>query len=386
MIPYGRQHIGPEDEQAVLEVLRSAFLTQGPLVGTFETAVAQRCGAAHAVAVNSGTSALHVAYRALGLGAGDLLLTSPLTFVATANTALLCGAEVEFVDMDPATLGISIPALRDKLERLTAQGRRPKIVVPVHMAGHPSGLAALKEQSEQHGFRIVEDASHALGATYRGQPVGDCHYSDIAVFSFHPVKIMTTGEGGMALTNDAELARRMAALRTHGVIRDRDRFERPDEGPWYYEQHDLGYNYRMTDIQAALGLSQLTRLDAFLARRRAIADRYDELLAGLPLILPTREADSVSSWHLYVVQLAEEVEDQRRRIFEGLRDQGIGVQVHYIPVHLQPYYRALGFSSGDFPAAERYYGRCFSLPIFYALTDDEQVRVCQILKSLLASR
>lgn len=385
MIPYGRQDICPEDEQAVLEVLRSPFLTQGPVVGTFESALAERCGAAHAVAVNSATSALHVAYRALGLGAGDLLLTSPNTFVATANAALLCGAEVDFVDMDPASLGIGIPALRDKLEQLAVQGRKPKIVVPVHFAGHPTGLAALQELSEQYGFRIVEDASHAVGASYRGQPVGGCHHSDITVFSFHPVKILTTGEGGMALTNDPELARRMDSLRTHGVTRDRDRFERPDDGPWYYEQQDLGYNYRMTDLQAALGLSQLARLDGFLERRRAIAARYDELLAGLPLVLPSRDNESVSSWHLYVVQLAEELKDERRRIFEALREQGVGVQVHYIPVHLQPYYGALGFSHGDFPAAERYYGRCFSLPIFYALTDDEQVQVCQILKSLLAS-
>jgi len=382
MIPYGKQDIRQDDIDAVVDVLRSDFLTQGPVVPRFESAVAARVGAAHGVATNSATSALHIAVQALGLGPGDLLWTSPITFVASANCARYCGAEVDFVDIDRDTFNMCSHALEHKLSEAEARGRLPKVIVPVHMCGQSPEMAEIASLARHYGVRIVEDASHAIGGSYNDAPVGSCQYSDIAVFSFHPVKIITTGEGGMALTRDAELAARMQRLRTHGITRDADLMTRSPDGPWYYEQLELGYNYRMTELQAALGLSQLSRLDEYVAKREALAARYDELLADLPVALPGRADGARSSWHLYVIRLNES--GLHRYTFEALRQAGIGVNLHYIPVHLQPYYRGLGFGEGDFPAAEGYYSRAISIPLHPALTDDEQDYIASTLETLIS--
>lgn len=382
MIPYGRQDIREEDIEAVAAVLRSDWLTQGPTVPRFEEAVAQRCGAAHAVAVNSATSALHLSCLALGLGRGDRLWTSPNTFVASANCARYCGADVDFVDIEPSTGNISVEALAAKLERAARTGCLPKIVVPVHFAGLSCDMAAIRALADHYGFRIIEDASHAIGGHYQGEPVGCGRHADITVFSFHPVKIVTTGEGGMALTNDPFLAACMRRLRSHGITREPTEMSSPPHGPWYYQQIALGYNYRMTDIHAALGLSQLARLDAYVTRRRALADRYDRLLSGLPVHLPGRDPKAESAWHLYVIRLHRP--EDRLSVFESLRAAGIGVNVHYIPVHTQPHYRALGFHWGDYPAAERHYQAAISLPIYPTLTEAEQDRVAAAVRQALA--
>lgn len=382
MIPYGRQDISDDDIARVVEVLRSDFLTQGPVVPRFEAAVAAKVGAAHGIAVNSATSALHVAVAALGLGPGDLVWTSPITFVASANCARFCGADVDFVDIDPETFNICPAALERKLAQAKSAGRLPKIIIPVHMCGQSPAMAEIAELARAHGVRIVEDASHAIGAACNGAPVGNCAHSDVTVFSFHPVKIITTGEGGLALTNDPDLAARMRRLSSHGVTRDADLMAHASEGPWYYQQLELGWNYRMTEMQAALGLSQLDRLDGFVARRAALADRYDAELAGLPILRPGRLPDAASAWHLYVIRLVDAA--RRRPVFEALRAAGIGVNVHYIPVHLQPYYRALGFGPGDFPASEDYYARAISIPLYPGLTEADQDRVIAALSDALA--
>lgn len=383
MIPYARQDISQQDIEAVITILQSDRLTQGPAIDRFERLVADYCGAAHAVAANSATSALHLACRALGLGLGDLLWTSPNTFVASANCALYCGAAVDFVDIDPDTYNMSIEALRAKLEQAKRDRRLPKIVVPVHFSGQPCDMPAIAELARHYGFFVVEDASHAIGARCRGQPVGNGEHADVAVFSFHPAKIVTTGEGGMAVTSNPELARRMRLLRSHGVTRDAADMEEPNHDPWYYEQRDLGYNYRLTDIQAALGESQMKRLPAFLARRRELASCYDRLLVGLPLRLPYQEAWAESAWHLYVIQIGQEAQRSRAEVFACLREEGIGVNVHYIPVHTQPWYRRLGFDWNQFPEAEAYYRRALSLPLFPALTEVEQDRVVAALRRAL---
>lgn len=380
MIPYGRQSINQADIDAVIEALQSDFLTQGPTVPRFEEHAAAYCGASHAVAVNSATAALHVACLALDVGPGDLVWTSPITYVASANCALYCGAEVDFVDIDPRTYCLSIERLAEKLERAEAAGRLPKVVIPVHLAGQSCDMAGIQELARRYGFRTVEDASHAVGARYRGGAVGDCRFSDIAVFSFHPVKIITTGEGGMALTNDAELARRMALYRTHGVTRDPAEFERPADGGWYYEQQALGFNYRMTDIAAALGASQLNRLDEFVARRRALAVRYDELFGNAPLKRPWQHSDTQSSWHFYVIRVDA---DAHSAAFDRLRERGIGVNLHYIPVYLQPFYRRLGFGPGLCPEAEAYHREAITLPLYPGLSDAEQGQVVAGVKTVL---
>ena len=379
-IPYGRQSISEEDIRAVADVLRSDFLTQGPAVPAFETAVKTHCGAAHAVAANSATSALHLASLALGVGEGDVVWTSPVTFVASANCVLYCGANIDFVDIDPDTLNLSVAALAEKLERTAKSGGKlPKVIIPVHLCGQSCDMAAIHALSQRYGFKVIEDASHAIGGRYRNGPVGDCRYSDIAIFSFHPVKIITTGEGGMALTNDAELARRMALLRSHGVTREPAEMEGASEGGWYYQQLALGFNYRMTDVLAALGTSQLNRLEQWVARRHQLAARYDKGLAALPLILPHSIAEAYSAWHLYVIQLKKDAPVTRADLFKAMRKDEIGVNVHYIPVPLQPYYRRLGFKPGDFPLAEAYYRRCLSIPMFAAMTEGEQDRVMERL-------
>jgi UDP-4-amino-4,6-dideoxy-N-acetyl-beta-L-altrosamine transaminase len=374
VIPYGRQDIDAADIAAVVEVLKSDWLTTGPAIERFEQAAAKRVRAAHAVAVFNGTVALHLACRALGLGPGDTLWTTPNTFVASANCALYCGAGVDFVDIDSKSLNLDVGLLEKKLK--TAK-TRPKIVVPVHFSGQPCDMPAIAKLAKEYGFAVVEDASHAVGAAFQGEPVGSGRWSDLTVFSFHPVKIVTTGEGGMVLTARADLAQKLRLLRTHGI----DRARAQSEGGWYYEQVDLGYNYRLTDIQAALGASQLARLDAFLARRRELAARYDRLLEGLPVTRPWQHPDAASAWHLYVIQL---IRKDRKQVYDAMRSAGIGVNVHYIPVHLHPHYRRLGFKPGDFPQAEAYYERALTLPLFPGMSDTDQDRVVAALKAAVA--
>lgn len=384
MIPYGRQEITEADIDAVVAVLRSDHLTQGPAVPAFEAAVARYCGAAHAVAANSATSALHLACLALGVGKGDRVWTSPITFVASANCALYCGASVDFVDIDPRTYNMSVECLAEKLKHARACGSLPKVVIPVHLCGQPCDMLAIHALGQEYGFRIIEDASHAIGARYRGDPIGNCRYSDIAVFSFHPVKIITTGEGGMAVTNDPGLAARMQLLRSHGITRDPSQMTHESDGPWYYQQIALGFNYRMTDIQAALGISQLERLESYVSRRRQLADQYDVLLAGLPVFTPSRDESSRSAMHLYVIRLRlDTIEVSRREVFGALRAQGIGVSLHYIPIHTQPYYQDMGMDSAALIEAERYYASALSLPLFPALSDAEQRRVVTCLRTAL---
>ncbi len=385
MIPYGRQDITQADIDAVVAVLQSDFLTQGPQIPAFEQAVAQKVGARHAVAVNSATSALHIACLALGLGPGDWLWTSPITFVASANCALYCGAQVDFVDIDPRTYNLDPAALEAKLVEAEKVGRLPKIVVPVHLCGQPCDLEAIHALARRYGFKIIEDASHAIGGKYKSEYVGNGRYSDITVFSFHPVKIITTAEGGMAMTNDDALAARMALLRSHGVTRDPALMTHAPDGPWYYQQTDLGFNYRMTELQAALGVSQMQRLDDYVGRRHQLAERYDALLADLPITTPWQHPDGYSGLHLYVVRLRlDEIGATHRQVFDGLRQQGIGVNLHYIPVHTQPHYQAMGFKVGDFPQAERYYREAISLPMFQTLTFAQQDEVIHTLQKAVA--
>ena len=381
MIPYGRQDISEADIQAVVDVLRSDFLTQGPAVPAFETAIAQYCGVEHAVAVNSATSALHIACLALGVDKGDIVWTSPITFVASVNCALYCGADVDFVDIDPRTYNQSTERLAEKLVQAEKSGRLPKVIIPVHLCGQPCDMAGIHALSQRYGFKIIEDASHAIGGKYKGEHIGNCRYSDITVFSFHPVKIITTGEGGMALTNDAHLAKRMQLLRSHGITRDAADMTHAPDGPWYYQQIELGFNYRMTDMQAALGLSQMQRLDEFVAKRHAVAKRYDELLAELSLKSPWQHPDSYSALHLYVIRLKlGQIRKTHREVFEALRTAGIGVNLHYIPVYRQPYYSDLGFKSGLCPEAEQYYAEAISLPMYPALSDAQQDQVVSALR------
>lgn len=384
MIPYGRQDINQADIDAVVEVLRSDFLTQGPQVPRFEQKLADYCGAKHAVAVNSATSALHLACLALGLGPGDWLWTSPITFVASANCGLYCGAKVDFVDIDPRSYNLCPRALEHKLIVAEREGRLPKVVVPVHLCGEPCDMQAIYALAQRFGFRIIEDASHAIGGKYKSEPVGNCRYSDITVFSFHPVKIITTAEGGTATTNNAALAERMALLRSHGITRDQARMTHEPDGSWYYEQVELGFNYRMTELQAALGVSQMDRLDNYVARRHELARRYDALLADLPVATPWRHVDSYSGLHLYVIRLQlSGCARTHREVFESLREQGIGVNLHYIPVHIQPYYQAMGFRPGDFPEAERYYTEAISLPMYPALSEAQQDTVVSAFSKIL---
>jgi len=378
-IPYGRQTITEEDIAAVVAVLRSRYITQGPAGSAFEQAVAQKVSASHAVAVNSATSALHIACLALCLGPGDQLWTSPITFVASANCGRYCGAQVDFVDIDPDTGLMSVTALEEKLEYAKQNGTLPKVVMPVHLAGASCDMSAIRSLAERYGFAVLEDASHAIGGKYQGEPVGNCHYSDITVFSFHPVKIITSGEGGMATTNDPHLAQQMAELRSHGIVHDSQRFKQEPAGPWIYEQQHLGFNYRMTDLQAALGLSQLHRIDAIVTERNQQLRRYREMLVDLPVELLKVPDQVLSSVHLAVIRLKGASPAQHRRIFEGLRAAGIGVQLHYSPVHLQPYYRTFGFKEGLFPEAEAYARSAISLPIFPGLTGADQERVVGVL-------
>lgn len=381
-ISYGRQDITDDDVEAVVAVLRSDYLTQGPAIPQFEQALCALTGSPHAVAMANATAALHLSCLALDVGPGDLVWTSPISFVASANCALFCGADVDFVDIDPVSINMSVTALEAKLQHAEAEGRLPKVVIPVHFAGQACDMDAIAALARRYGFRIIEDASHAVGGLFGNVPIGACAHSDIAVFSFHPVKIVTTGEGGAALTQDPELARRLDLLRSHGTTRREEAMTGPSEGAWYYEQLALGFNYRMTDIQAALGTSQLTRIDDYLARRHEIANAYDERLAGLPLTRPTRLSGRYSALHLYVVQLNDA--RRRREVFEAMRAAGIGVNVHYIPIHLQPFYRDMGFAPGQFPVAEDYYSRAITLPLHPLLSSEDLDRVVAALTDALA--
>ncbi|MGY0585790.1 MAG: UDP-4-amino-4,6-dideoxy-N-acetyl-beta-L-altrosamine transaminase [Paraglaciecola chathamensis] len=384
MIPYGKQDITQGDIDAVVEVLQSDFLTQGPKGPAFEKTVSDYCGSRHAFAVNSATSALHIACLALELGPDDYLWTTPVTFVASANCGLYCGAKVDFVDIDPATYNMSVDALERKLLEAEPKGMLPKVLVAVHLCGQPCEMERIHALSERFNFRIIEDASHAIGGRYKDEPIGNCRYSDITVFSFHPVKIVTTAEGGMALTNDDEIARRLALFRSHGITRDNEQMTKEPDGPWYYQQIELGYNYRMTELQAALGVSQMGRVDAFVSRRHQLAHRYYQALESLPITLPWQHPDSYSGLHLFVIRLKlEQIKLTHRDVFEALRAKGIGVNLHYIPVHTQPYYQATGFKADDFPEAMKYYAEAISLPMFHAMTTEQQDEVISVLKEVL---
>lgn len=387
IIPYGCQNINQADIDAVVEVLHAECLTQGPTVPAFEEAVARHCGAQHAVAVNSATSALHIACLALGVEPGDSVWTTPITFVATANCALYCGATVDFVDIDPRTYNLSVDRLAEKLAATAKAGQMPKVVIPVHLSGQPCDMAGIHALSLQYGFKIIEDASHAIGGKYQGGPIGNGRYSDITVFSFHPVKIITSGEGGMALTNDAGLATRLRLLRSHGISSaPEDMHPRPAQEIWNYQQIALGFNYRMTDIHAALGLSQMRRLDEFLTQRHNIAQRYDQLLAALPVTTPWQHPDSYSGYHLYVIrlQLAATGKTQRQ-VYEILRAAGILANLHYIPVYRQPYYEQMGFAAGYCPEAEQYYTQAISIPLYPGLTIEQQDYVVRSLREAIGT-
>lgn len=381
MIPYGRQHISQADIDAVTAVLQSDFLTQGPAVPAFEHKLTELTSVQNAVAVNSATSALHIACLALGVGIGSRVWTSPISFVASANCARYCGADVDFVDIEPDSGNMAVTSLREKLEQARLTDTLPQVVIPVHLAGASCDMQQIYYLANEFGFAIIEDASHAVGAIYQDEAVGNCRYSDISIFSFHPVKIITTAEGGVALTNNPELAAKMRSLRSHGITRDDSLMTEPSHGAWYYQQLQLGFNYRMTDMQAALGISQSQRLLPIVQKRQLLAANYNQLLADLPLGLPTLDDDNISAWHLYIIRLNDKA--KRKAVFEGLRAADIGVNVHYIPIHTQPYYQQLGFDWGDFPVAEDFYERIISLPMFPELTGEQQQYIADKLTELL---
>ena len=387
MIPYGKQDISQQDIDAVVDVLKSDFLTQGPKVPAFESSLTSHTGAKHALAVNSATSALHIACMALELGEGDWLWTSPVTFVASANAGLYCGAKVDFVDIDSRTYNLCPIKLERKLEDASLKGRLPKVLVPVHLCGQPCDMKRIRELCNKYNVKIIEDASHAIGGSYHSEPIGNCKYSDITVFSFHPVKIVTTAEGGAALTNDHELAAKMALYRSHGITRNNDEMTEISHGAWYYQQITLGYNYRMTELQAALGISQMTRLTEFVATRHKIAERYNFLLKDLPVQIPYQLENTYSALHLYVIRLKlDEISATHKDIFDELRANQINVNLHYIPVHIHPYYKAMGFIYGDYPASEQYYKEAISLPMYPGLSQSDQDKVVRVLTSSLANK
>lgn len=384
MIYYGRQNINANDIQAVVDVLNSDFLTQGPVLERFERKVADYCGAKYAVAVTNATSALHIACRAAGLRSGDILWTSPITFTASANCGRYCGADVDFIDIDSATYNMSVASLREKLEKAKNEGKLPKIVVPVHLAGQSCAMKEIRELAQKYKFTVLEDASHAIGADYLDTKVGSCRYSDMTVFSFHPVKIITTGEGGMVLTNDEKLYKKLCLYRSHGITRDESLMTHEADGSWYYQQIDLGYNYRMTEIQAALGYSQMDRLDEFVSRRRYLVNRYNDLLKDIAVVTPYVLPETNPSWHLYMVRADfSKLNIKKQQLFTEMKKRGIVLNLHYIPVHTQPYYKNLGFKNGDFPNSEKYYEEIFTLPLYYDLTETQQDKIVVALQEIL---
>lgn len=385
MIPYGKQDIKQQDIDAVVGVLKSDFITQGPMVPQFEEAITEIVKAKYAVAVCNATAALHLACRAVGLSNGDWLWTTPITFVASANCALYCGAKVDFVDINPHSYNLCVDALKTKLAQARIKNKLPKALVAVHLTGQSCEMAAIKELSQEYGFKVIEDASHAIGGKYKDVPIGSCAYSDITVFSFHPVKIITTAEGGMAVTNNGRLAQKMALLRSHGITRDSNLMTHSPDGEWYYQQIELGYNYRMTELQAALGVKQVERLHEYVKTRNTLAERYDRLLQGLPLTLPWQHPDSYSARHLYVVRLhLDKVNKSHAEVFSGLREKGIGVNLHYIPIHHQPYYKSLGIEYDSLIESEKYYQESISLPLYPTLTETEQNVVIDALTEELS--
>ena len=386
MIPYGHQDINQNDIDAVEKILRSDFLTQGPVVPAFEDAIKKYCDVKYAVAVNSATSALHVACLALGVGPGDCVWTTSITFVASANCALYCGATIDFVDIDSLTYNLSIDRLAEKLSDAKLSGKLPKVVIPVHLSGQSCDMEGIFKLSQQYGFKVIEDASHAIGGRYQNQPIGNCRYSDITVFSFHPVIIITTGEGGMAVTNSPVFAKKMRLLRSHGITREESEMTHDSDGPWYYEQIQLGFNYRMTDFQAALGLSQMQRLNKFVEQRHSVANQYAALLKKTPLKLPYQSPGSYSSLHLYVIQIDSTIYNHIE-FFEAMRSNGVGVNLHYIPIYRQPYYERMGFTPSEYPESEKYYSQAVSLPIFPGLTEMQQEYIANAVhKSLEKSK
>tara|TARA_B100000427_G_scaffold329152_1_gene344283 strand:+ start:1503 stop:2669 length:1167 start_codon:yes stop_codon:yes gene_type:complete len=387
MIPYGRQNISQEDVKAVSDVLKSDFLTQGNAVPEFENKVSEYCNVNFAFAVNSATSALHISCLALDVGPNDIVWTSAVSFVASANCALYCGASIDFVDIDANTYNMCVKSLSAKLEQASKSGKLPKVVIPVHLTGQPCEMEEIYKLSKKYKFKIIEDASHAIGARYKNTKIGDCKYSDIAVFSFHPVKIITTGEGGMVTTNDKKIAEKLSLYRTHGITRDESAMQNIPDGPWYYEQIKLGFNYRMTDIQAALGVSQMNRLDSFLQKRHEIFDRYNEYFQDLPVIkTPWQNKDSYSSLHLYVIRVDNSKSKMNHKaLFNHLRDNNIGVNIHYIPIYRQPFYSKLGFNFSDFPESEKYYSEAISIPIYPDLEEKSQEFIYKLIKSQVGS-
>ena len=384
MIPYGKQDIKQADIDSVLNALQSDFLTQGPQAPLFEKIVSDYCGTEYGVAVNSATSALHIACLALGLREGDWLWTSPNSFVASANCGLYCDARIDFVDIDQQTYNMSVEELEKKLAQAKQEKKLPKILIPVHFSGQSCDMKKIHSLSKEYGFKVIEDASHAIGGKYLDKPIGSCQYSDITVFSFHPVKIITTAEGGLATTKDKGLLERMRLFRSHGVTRDPGLMTKEAEGGWYYQQVELGFNYRMTELQAALGVSQMQRLDEFITKRHKLQERYDLLLEDLPIIKPYQDKDGYSALHLYPIQVQKDkLKSTRKEIFEALRKNSIGVNIHYIPVHTQSYYENMGFKKGDFPNAESYYESVISIPLFYAMTFEQQDQVIAVLEKVL---
>jgi UDP-4-amino-4,6-dideoxy-N-acetyl-beta-L-altrosamine transaminase len=384
MIPYGKQDINQSDVDSVVNVLQSDFLTQGTQVLLFEKKVARYCDAKYGVAVNSATSALHVACLALGLKEGDWLWTSPNSFVASANCGLYCGAQVDFVDIDSQTYNLSVEKLEDKLIQAKQENILPKIVIPVHFAGQSCDMEKIYSLSKKYGFKIIEDASHAIGGKYKDKPIGNCQYSDITVFSFHPVKIITTAEGGLSVTNSKELSSKMQLYRSHGITRDKRSMTKEPDGDWYYQQTNLGFNYRMTELQAALGANQMKRLDEFVSKRHILQERYDLFLRNFPLRIPFQDENNYSALHLYPIQInLNKVSKSRKKIYNELREGGIGVNVHYIPIHTQPYYLQFGFKEGDFPNSENYYSKAISIPLFHGMTIKQQNLIINTLDKIL---
>tara|TARA_B110000003_G_scaffold261327_1_gene282926 strand:+ start:146 stop:1306 length:1161 start_codon:yes stop_codon:yes gene_type:complete len=384
MIPYGRQDITDDDIRSVVDVLKSDFLTQGQVVPAFEKKISEYTGAKYSLAINSATSGLHLSCMALGVGPGDIVWTSPVTFVASSNCALYCGAKIDFIDINPSTFNLCIDNLKHKLEHAKRENVLPKVIIPVHLTGQSCDMKKVHELSKEYGFYVIEDASHAIGGDYREKKVGSCKYSDICIFSFHPVKIITTGEGGMALTNNYDLFCKIERLRSHGITRDENCMINSSHGPWYYEQIDLGLNYRMTDIQAALGISQMNRIDQYVQKRNELSQRYDELLKDMPLLTPQQPDYVYSSRHLYVIRLKlDDINKSHREVFEALRKNNIGVQIHYIPVPMQPYYSRMGFSMDKYPNSLSYYQEAISIPMFPIMTEEQQDFVISALQKIL---